>query len=612
MTSALEPQGETQKSDNRMTEIDLLGDNAGLNEVKAHLIQYPEVQEAAVVTEDISGQDCVVAYVVPEEEPDDGSVLNAEALRMQLTEVFSADVVPRALVVLESLPRSGDGTLDRRALPVPELDLQADDLYEPPEGATEEGLAQIWQEMLQIEEIGRNSSFFDLGGHSLNAIRMLHRVKEQFGSEFRINDVYQSPTLAELSRRIEEGEVRDEAVDLRKEASLDDDIRPSASPSLLPPKTILLTGATGFVGRFLLSHLLESTDATIHCLVRALSEEDATARLRGVLANWGLWRDTFEGRVIAVPGRLGAARLGMADDAYRALSEQVDAIYHCGASVNHLETYAMAKAANVGGAKELLRLATDKRPKAIHYISTLAVFSSEGQEAPRVVNELSPIEDERHLQSNGYEASKWVAEKLFMTASERGIPCNIFRLGVIGPDALTGRYDEQQREYRMVKSCLLSGYGIDGYRHEMPLIPVNHAVQEIVHLAGANAAGNRIFHISGSGDAMDDLFEQCNRVSDLKLEQKPWFEWIEEMKRLHHEGRSLPAVPLVDFAFSMDQAAFDDHQRRLQQARTVFDCDQTRRELELAKIPDGPFDDAALRALIRHMFSSDLELRSQA
>lgn len=591
-----------------MMETSFHEERGELGVIESQLLRYPQVEKAAVVAREVAGQTCVVAYIVPGEDPGAGSVLNAEALRMHLKAVLPGHLVPRALVLLESLPLTNEGGLDRQALPVPELDVEATGDHELPQGPTEEGLAQIWRDMLQIDEIGRHTSFFDLGGHSLNAIRMLHMVKERFGTEFRINDVYQSPTLSQLATRIDEGEAEDELVALAEEAILDDDIQRCSGPCSEPASAVLLTGATGFVGRFLLSRLLEQTEATIYCLVRAQSQDEAMTRLRAALAKWQLWRDDLERRVVAVPGRLGVSRLGMADDRYRSLSKQVDAIYHCGASVNHLETYAMAKAANVEGAKDLLRFATEHRPKVINYISTLAVFTSEGVSDYRVVGEASPIDQERHLHSNGYEASKWVAEKLFMTAMERGIPCNIFRLGLVGPDA-HGRYDEQQREYRILKSCLLSGYGIEGYRHEMPLLPVDCAVQAVVHLASESTDGSRIFHISGSGSDMDDLFERCNEVSGLTLEQKPWFEWIKEIERLHGEGRSLPAVPLVDFAFAMDEHAFRDHQRRVEQRRTVFDCEQTQQELEHANISLRAFDDAALRMLIEHMFSSDLELR---
>jgi thioester reductase-like protein len=243
-------------------------------------------------------------------------------------------------------------------------------------------------------------------------------------------------------------------------------------------------------------------------------------------------------------------------------------------------------------------------------VSSLAVFAGGGVLEGRVVNEVTQIDQERHPQSGGYEASKWVAEKLFLLASERGIACNIFRLGLIGPDTKFGRYDERQREYRILKSWFLSGYGVQDYRYEMPLTPVDYAARAVTHLASKHANGKGIFHICALPTAIGDLFTVCNEVGGLSLVQRPYFDWIREIKRLHAEGRSLPAVPLVQFAFQMDERSFREHHDRRERSRPIYECQRTQHELELANIPTPTFDDAALKKLIDRMFASDPELKS--
>src|SRR5262249_1059531 len=161
---------------------------------------------------------------------------------------------------------------------------------------------------------------------------------------------------------------------------------------------------------------------------------------------------------------------------YETLCRDTGDIYHCATSMNHLETYAMAKRTNVEGSRELLKLATQARPKTVNYISTLGVFSS-GTDEDRVVSEATPIDRERHRTAGGYVGSKWVGEKIFMTAAARGIPCNIFRLGLVWADTEQGRYDELQRGYRIFKSCLLSGCGIENYRYEMAPTPVDYVAR---------------------------------------------------------------------------------------------------------------------------------------
>jgi thioester reductase-like protein len=280
--------------------------------------------------------------------------------------------------------------------------------------------------------------------------------------------------------------------------------------------------------------------------------------------------------------------------------------------MNHLETYSMAKAANVGAAKELLRFATNGRPKVINYISTLGVFGPHAHNAVRVVNEGTPIDHEKHRHSQGYVATKWVAEKIFMAANEKGIRCNIFRIGLVWADTQQGRFDELQRVYRVLKTCFLSGYGIGRYRYEMPPTPVDYVARAVVYLANRHPEGHGIFHISSSAQMIEGVFERCNQIAGTSLELMPLYLWIRAIQRLHEEGRSLPAVPLIEFAFSMDEGAFQEHQRVAGLGGVQFDCARTHRELEKAGIVAPVLNDELLKLCVAAMFSRDMDLREVA
>jgi amino acid adenylation domain-containing protein/thioester reductase-like protein len=533
-------------------------------------------------------------------------------LREYLKGLLPEYMVPSAWMVLKQLPLTSNGKVDRRALPGPQSRPDEMGEYIAPGTELERRLADIWAQLLQVDQVGTQDNFFELGGHSLLVIKALFKINEMFGSALKVTDVYQSPTVRELAMRIGGAAAEDHFVDLSREAILDEEI--AAKPGLrhcAPAKAVLLTGSTGFVGRFLLSQLLQESDATLYCLVRAASPQEASVRLRNTLAKWGLWRSEFESRVVSVPGDLRLPRLGIDNPTYKLLSQTVDSIYHCATSMNHLETYTTAKLANVGAARELLKLATTQRPKLVNYVSTLGVFSSATTDTTRIVNEQSPIENEKHWHSWGYVASKWVGEKLFMLASERGVPCNIFRLGLVWADTQQGRYDELQREYRVLKSALLSGCGIKNYRYETAPIPVDYAARSIISLATRHSEGKGIFHICSSHELPDGLFECCNRVADTALKLMSHYEWICEMKRLHHEGRSLPIIPLIEYAFSMDEVSFGDHQRRIRAASTQFDCTRTNSELEEAGIYVPALSDDQLTRCLVTMTSTDVELQEQ-
>jgi amino acid adenylation domain-containing protein/FkbH-like protein/thioester reductase-like protein len=591
-------------------QVKIRGFRIELGEIETRLAQLDGVKEAVVLArEDMVGEKRLVAYLIARQGSARQAKVSVEALRTQLKAVLPEYMVPSAFMMLESIPLTPNGKVDRRALPAPDLGAYVSREYEAPHGEIELTLAKIWQDLLGVDRVGRFDNFFELGGHSLLAVNSLAKIDKVLHARLRVADIYKNPTLAELAVRVDGCVIADEPVDIRREATLNSTVM--ALPGLLraPARAVMLTGGTGFVGRFLLKQLLEDTDAKVYCVVRDQLGVQASERLRHALLCWDLWRNEYESRVVAISGDLRLPRLGVEEATYEMLCQEIDTIYHCGTSMNHLETYAMAKRANVDSARELLNLATSRRPKLVNYLSTLGVFSSSTTNATRVVDEQTPIDNEKHLNSEGYTASKWVGEKIFMIAQDRGIPCNIFRLGLVWADSKEGRFDELQQVYRVIKSSLLSGFGIQGYQCVMPPTPVDYVVRAVVFLASQQCNGGGIFHISSSSQIGVGIFERYNEFADAALELLPVYQWVCELKRLHHEGRSLPAVPLMEFAFSMTEKAFYENQLRSQLSAIHFDSIRTHHELERAGIIAPSFNNELLRVCMEGMFARDPELR---
>jgi amino acid adenylation domain-containing protein/thioester reductase-like protein len=588
-------------------QVKIRGFRVELGEIQARVEQHPAVKEAVVLTRpDETGQKQIVCYLSAK------NPLSAPAiddLREHVRRSLPHYMVPSAFVLLDKLPLNANGKVDRKALPEPELSAYGVDTSEAPQGEFEHRLAALWQNLLGIQRMGRHDNFFELGAHSLHVLQLLMRVKEAGGVPIGVKDVYNCPTIHDLAKRLRGKSLELGHVDLQREAVLPRTIAALPSVCAAPPRNVLVTGGTGFVGRFLLAQLLRDSSATIYCLVRCQSQEHGFAILKDKLIDHDLWRNDFDRRIVAVPGDLRQPNLGINETTYEKLSRTVDSIYHCATSMNHLESYALAKPANVGGAIEVLKLATRHRPKLVNYTSTASVFSATPHPGARSVNERTSIDQELHLTSKGYAASKWVGEKLFMLASERGIPCNIFRLGLIWADTELGRYDELQRDHRILKSCILSGFGIEHYRQDMPPTPVDYAARAILHLASAHPNGDGVFHISSSTHAGEGMFERCNDLMDLSLTIVPLYDWIREIKRLSDQGMSLPVVPLVEYAFSMDERTFYAH--HAQRAQIDFDAHRTHAEVERAGIIAPTLSDRVLRLCVERMLSENAQL-SQA
>ena len=592
-------------------QVKIRGFRIELGEIEAQLRTRAEVREAVVLArEDTPGQKRLVAYVVGSATAGAESAALAEQLRGHLKAVLPEHMIPGAFVMLESLPLTSNGKLDRKALPAPDGAAHVRRRYEAPQGEVEEMLARIWQELLHVDRVGREDNFFELGGHSLLVLPALSMVKKCIPCALHVTDLYRAPQLRELAAQIEHGVTAAERIDLSREATLDNGIVANYRTPRAPAEAILLTGCTGFVGRFLLMQLLRDTGATIYCLVRAPSSQKATERIKAILSRWDLWDNRYRNRIIAIPSDLGLPKLGIDPETYRTMCQSIDCIFHCAASVNHLETYDTAKRMNVGSARELLAFATQQIPKVVNYMSTLDVFTSDVGDPYRKVSEESSIEQERHSSAKGYDSSKWVAENIFIIAQERGIPCNIFRLGLVGPDTHSGRYDESQREYRIVKSCLLTGYGIKNYRFTMPLTPVDYVARSIVFLANKHHSGRGVFHLASITSDVKGVFERCNEVVGASLDLISLPEWIGEIRRRHDRGETLPVMPLVEFVSSMDGSTLDNY--FAPKERIQFDCHRTHRELEEGGILLPELDDGYMRRFLRNMILTDTEVRKVA
>ncbi|MEW5927747.1 MAG: non-ribosomal peptide synthase/polyketide synthase [Gemmatimonadota bacterium] len=180
-------------------QVKLRGFRIEMGEVESALAACPGVRQArAVVREDEPGDKRLVAYVVPQE----GEEVAAAALREHLSERLPGYMLPSAYVVLERLPLNANGKVDRRALPAPEREAGAE--YVAPRTPAEELLAGIWAEVLHLERVGVEESFFTLGGHSLLATQVVSRARLAFGVELPLRALFEAPTVAALAGRVEE------------------------------------------------------------------------------------------------------------------------------------------------------------------------------------------------------------------------------------------------------------------------------------------------------------------------------------------------------------------------------------------------------------------------
>jgi amino acid adenylation domain-containing protein len=189
-------------------QVKIRGFRIELGEVESRLAEHPAIAQAVVVAHDDAQGASLLAYLAPIyplpcEEPQRGEAQRAliEQARSFLTERLPAHMVPGRFMVIDVIPLSPNGKLDRRALPTPQGLTQGLRSYEAPQSEAETRLAALWSELLGVGEVGRQDNFFELGGHSLLAVKLIERMRRE-GLHADVRDLFTAPTLGELAQAL--------------------------------------------------------------------------------------------------------------------------------------------------------------------------------------------------------------------------------------------------------------------------------------------------------------------------------------------------------------------------------------------------------------------------
>lgn len=415
--------------------------------------------------------------------------------------------------------------------------------------ATEEAVAALLRELLNVPAVGPEDDLIALGMHSLLGTRVVNRVADAFGVTVPLRALFEQPTVGALAALVDAGGATAQPAaapaaaasgpDLAAEVTLDEAVRPAGPPRRrTEPGRFFLTGGTGTVGRHLLARLLRTTGATVDCLVRAEGPEDGARRLREALTEHDLWDDAFADRVHAVPGTLGRPRFGLAEEEFTALAERTEEIFHCGAVVNFLPPYRRIKPVNVDGCREILRLSVaGGAALPVHYVSSTAVFG-EPEAGDRVHAETAlPAAPPR--QDHGYGQSKWVAEQIMALAAGRGLPVHVYRLGRMAGDSRTGHWKLGDVLSEAIRACVVLGL-VPDTDAPVDLTPVDYAAAALVELSASRTGSGSIHHLTNPVPfRLAVLAEAMTRTGRPVRTVPPqeWYEALTELARTSPDGK---------------------------------------------------------------------------
>lgn len=382
-------------------------------------------------------------------------------------------------------------------------------------------------------------SLTQMGGDSLSAMHLSNLLKQQLSVELSAHVILKQP-LCNIFQHIVSalsGEVDDiilhnqidhvthshvnweEEIDisfLRGVASPDDTTTVESERE----RVVLLTGGTGFLGRFILWELLNSKRVSlVYCLGRSgkdFSAQDRVLKLLGTLSKEIFDKEESEKvlrtilqKLVTFESDLSKPRLGLNEEDYTLVKRTTDLVIHNGANVNHVLLYNDLKETNVNSTKEILKLCRDEKQKSLHYVSSLGVYSLLPWET---ANEKTLPNKDRLPKLSGYSQSKWVSEQLVIEAVNHKLitSASIYRPGLVGAHSKTGHANLRDWFYALVYSVNhLRHYPTgmiwdDGYTD---ITPVDIVAQGIVELSLMNNNGNiyptnstaGIYHMIGSG-----------------------------------------------------------------------------------------------------------------
>jgi thioester reductase-like protein len=520
-------------------QVKIRGYRIELGEVRTALAGLDGVKQAAVIArEDRPGDKRLVGYLT--------GTTNPTTARNALAKRLPAYMVPAAVVVLDVLPLTPNGKLDTRALPAPEY--QNVDRYRAPTTPTEEILADIYAQVLGLERVGIDDSFFDLGGNSLTAMRVIVTINIRLDAQLSVRALFDAPSVRSLSRQL--GTASDlhnhtddfhaerngpsfgsvhgrdstevHAADLTLDKFIDATTLTTASTLPGPSgevRTVLLTGATGFLGRYLALEWLERldlVDGKLICLVRAKSHEEARHRLhntfdRGDPQLLRHFQELAADRLEVIAGDKGETNLGLDQETWQRLADTVDLIVDPAAVVNHVLPYSQLFGPNVVGTAELIRIALTAKIKPYAYVSTGSVGRQIEPSAFTEDADIRIISPTRTIDS-GYPNSKWAGEVLLREANDLcALPVAVFRCDMILADTTyAGQLNVADNFTRMMLSLVATGIApasfyqldADGNRQRAHFdgLPVEFVAEAISTLGARVVDGFETYHVMNPHD----------------------------------------------------------------------------------------------------------------
>ena len=455
------PDGNLEYIGRKDNQVKIRGFRIELAEIENTIINITGIEQAVVFNRVINNEQYLFAYYTANEQ------INPESIIDKLTSKLPHYMVPSAALQINEIPLTINGKIDIHALP--DIEFESSTAYIEPITEQERIVCQAFSHLLLIEKVGIDDDFFKLGGNSIKAIQLTMMLQSNI--EIDVAEIFNLRTPRKIAynkeithdlliskleqikhecanQQIKGHEKLNLAMSRKKEQYLSQIANiPAVKYTTKPIQNVLLTGATGFLGCNLLNQLLTLTPYHIYLCIRA---QDKTHAMERMAHKYQFYfdmslEDHFADRIVYIPCDLEKEQLGLADDEYNQLSQNIDSIIHCAALTKHYGIEQVFYNANVTSTINLLKLCELTHLKDFHYISTYSVMTGVAND-----NETVLTEDDQ-LNINGewnspYTKTKYLGEINTIKWREKGINSSIYRVGNLAFIQHNGKVQEDVKD----------------------------------------------------------------------------------------------------------------------------------------------------------------------
>ncbi|GAV53418.1 hypothetical protein ZYGR_0AI07020 [Zygosaccharomyces rouxii] len=527
-------------------QVKIRGFRIELGEIDTHISQHPLVREnITLVRKNTEDEPTLITFMVPRfDKPEElskfqsevpesvtfnpvvkglvGYHLLAKNIKEFLKKRLANYAIPSLTIVLERLPLNPNGKVDKPKLQFPskkDLDLAAantvTDIDDSEFSSEELQVRDLWLSVLPTKpaSVSPDDSFFDLGGHSILATRMIFSVKKKLNVDLPLGTIFKYPTIKQFAAaisRVSAGSEEsiptntginyaEDAEELAKRLPVSYASRePFVSPKDAKHKSVInvfVTGVTGFLGSYILADLLNRStpnyEIKVFAHVRAQNEAKGLERLTTAGQTYGVWDPSFASRIEVVLGDLSKPQFGLADSRWAQLTNEIDVIIHNGALVHWVYPYDKLRDSNVISTINVMNLAASGKPKFFDFVSSTSTLDNEHYfklsdklvaEGKCGLQESDDLMGSSTGLGGGYGQSKWAAEHIIRRAGEKGLRGCIVRPGYVTGASKNGSSNTDDFLLRLLKGVVQLGK-IPDIRNSTNMVPVDHVARVVVATA---------------------------------------------------------------------------------------------------------------------------------